>query len=353
MSKKLKHFVLNPLDGQHVDLISKWRNHPHVYQNWGGPKAHIQIRKEIESLVQNDKTNAYVVYYQSRPIGFMQSYQALPDKKGWWPNEPRGTWGIDFFIGESEFLRKGLGSQLVKEFSDHLLKSSSVLRIIADPAFDNEISHRTLKRAGFHQLRPISTPDGKSSLFHKLKAPFIETSRTLGRLGHSDDIEEVIRFHQDNEKDHFARWNPEYPPNFLTKSFWKTQISKSIQAFHHGQSMRLMFFHRQSNELMAMINFTNFERASFQNCRLGYKIGKKYEGQGLMREALEASIQYLFRYLQFHRIEANVIPNNDRSRNLLRRLQFEEIGISKNYLRINSQWQDHVLHYLNNPFWRD
>ncbi len=72
-----------------------------------------------------------------------------------------------------------------------------------------------------------------------------------------------------------------------------------------------------------------------------------------MRESLQAAIDYVFVTLKFHRIEANVIPTNTRSRGLLKRLGFQEIGVAPHYLRINKQWQEHVLTALINPSWKD
>jgi len=185
-----------------------------------------------------------------------------------------------------------------------------------------------------------------------LKVPIIESERTISRLAHTSDINEIIEFHKLNDPIQFAKWGPEMPKDFYEKSHWEIRVERAQYEFESDESLRLLTFLKETNELIATINYTTFERGPFQNCRLGYKIGKKFEGQGLMKESLQASIQYVFNELQFHRIEANVIPTNERSRGLLKRLQFQESGISKNYLRINGEWQDHVQTYLINSNWK-
>lgn len=101
--------------------------------------------------------------------------------------------------------------------------------------------------------------------------------------------------------------------------------------------------------MIAAIGFSNFIRGAFQACYLGYSVDKGHEGQGYMREALQASITYVFDELQLHRIMANYMPVNRRSGGLLRRLGFVVEGYARDYLQINGNWEDHVLTSLTNP----
>jgi ribosomal-protein-alanine N-acetyltransferase len=110
---------------------------------------------------------------------------------------------------------------------------------------------------------------------------------------------------------------------------------------------------KEGRILNGMINFTTFERGPFQNCRLGYKIGAAYEGEGYMTETLQAAIRYVFKELNFHRVEANYIPKNERSGRLLKRLGFAEHGVAKNYLRIAGKWQNHILTSLTHDDWKE
>lgn len=62
-----------------------------------------------------------------------------------------------------------------------------------------------------------------------------------------------------------------------------------------------------------MANFSNVVRGSFHACYLGYSIGEKWQGQGLMFEALTTAIRYMQRTQHIHRIMANYMPHNQRS----------------------------------------
>jgi ribosomal-protein-alanine N-acetyltransferase len=82
---------------------------------------------------------------------------------------------------------------------------------------------------------------------------------------------------------------------------------------------------------------------------LGYAIDAAHEGRGLMREALQATIEYVFDVLRLHRIQANYVPENRRSGALLERLGFVREGLARDYLFINGAWRDHVLTARLNP----
>ena len=67
-----------------------------------------------------------------------------------------------------------------------------------------------------------------------------------------------------------------------------------------------------------------------------------------MTEALGAIIRYCLDDLRLHRIEANVMPRNERSKRVLKGLGFEYEGASARYLRINGKWEDHEHYVLLN-----
>ncbi len=169
----------------------------------------------------------------------------------------------------------------------------------------------------------------------------IETKRLNIRLAKKEDIGEIINFFKRND-DHLSPWSPEQPKNFYDREFWFDCIQQYQKEFEKDLSLRMCLFNK-TGQLIGRCNFTNFERGPFQNCRLGYMIDQEYEGQGIMSEALRALIPYVFNELKLHRIEANAIVGNTRSRKLLEKLGFTEHGVSKKYLKIDGKWQDHVL----------
>tara|TARA_R110000868_G_scaffold132381_5_gene343307 strand:- start:8835 stop:9386 length:552 start_codon:yes stop_codon:yes gene_type:complete len=180
----------------------------------------------------------------------------------------------------------------------------------------------------------------------------IESERLILAVPSLDRIDDILKFYTDNES-HLEPWDPKKPENFFTQEYWQEKTQAAMEEFEKGVSVRFNLYIKETNELIGMINFTTLERGPFQNSRVGYKIGEQFQGQGYMSEGLSRGIEYMFNTLNFHRVEANYIPLNERSGKLLKRLGFEEHGIAKNYLRIAGKWKDHILTSKTNPNWKE
>ncbi|TDT72411.1 acetyltransferase (GNAT) family protein [Hypnocyclicus thermotrophus] len=61
-----------------------------------------------------------------------------------------------------------------------------------------------------------------------------------------------------------------------------------------------------------------------------------------MSEAVNEIIKFAFDNLNLHRIEANVLPRNKASMKVLEKNGFILEGYSKDYLKIDDEWKDHI-----------
>jgi ribosomal-protein-alanine N-acetyltransferase len=99
---------------------------------------------------------------------------------------------------------------------------------------------------------------------------------------------------------------------------------------------------RWSDEnIVGLINVNHIVRGTFQSASLGYYVGASYEGQGYMGQGLLQLIGFAFSTLGLHRLEANIQPENTRSRTLVENCGFTFEGLSKAFLYINGSWRDH------------
>ena len=181
--------------------------------------------------------------------------------------------------------------------------------------------------------------------------PVLETPRL--RIAHTRPgyEAEMVAFFKRN-RDHFARWDPPAPPDFYSLAFWERGIARSLDDFAADRSVRFDLFDAampESRAVIGRIGFSQIFRGPFQSCILGYQIDAAYEGKGLMHEALKEAIRYVFEVKALHRVQANHVPENQRSATLLARLGFVREGLAKDYLFIDGAWRDHVLNALTNP----
>lgn len=183
--------------------------------------------------------------------------------------------------------------------------------------------------------------------------PILESARVIVRMATAEDVPQVVRYYDDN-RERLAPSRPRVGEEFFTEGFWSAQVRANLAEYREGRSVRLFLFDGARPErVIGNANFTQIFRSPAFYCTLGYGLDGEYEGRGIMREGLETAIGYMFGPQQnFHRIQANYVPRNERSGGLLRRLGFVVEGYARDYLLLNGRWEDHILTSRTNPDWR-
>jgi ribosomal-protein-alanine N-acetyltransferase len=177
----------------------------------------------------------------------------------------------------------------------------------------------------------------------------IRTERVVLRLTSPQYTGAMLLYRLANRA-HLDRWEPLREDSFFTMQAANERMALMEYAMAAGTALHLLIFvSERRNALIGECHFTNIVRGPFQACHLGYSIDQRYEGRGLMREALAAALGFIFDAYRLHRVMASYRPENDRSGRLLAGLGFEREGLAKAYLKIDGQWADHVLTSLVNP----
>ena len=170
----------------------------------------------------------------------------------------------------------------------------------------------------------------------------LKTPNMIISLLKVEDINLLVKFQNEN-KQHLTKWEPTRTLDYYSVEATQKRIESNTQDHELGKSVSLVAFNKTKTEIIALCTFSNIVYGAFQACHLGYSISEREQGKGLMFEMLESAINFLFDEYNLHRIMANYIPENKRSEKLLLKLGFEKEGLAKSYLKINGQWQDHVL----------
>jgi [ribosomal protein S5]-alanine N-acetyltransferase len=88
-----------------------------------------------------------------------------------------------------------------------------------------------------------------------------------------------------------------------------------------------------------------------QRAEISYDLGPHSWGQGYMREALLAVLDFGFKTLKLHRIEALVDPADKRSQNLLYGLGFKMEGVLRDHDFLKGRFQDDMVFALLQQDW--
>lgn len=182
------------------------------------------------------------------------------------------------------------------------------------------------------------------------KSPLLlDTNRLMLRGPIESDLSKLSSFNERNAN-RLNQWRSTDPAEKLD---YASQVMKWKQEFEDGRAIRFLLISREDpeGEIIGFCNFSQIFRGPFQACYLGYQLDGAHEGKGLMSEAIQRAIKYIFEEQNLHRIMANYMPSNTRSAKLLQNLGFIIEGKAKNYLLINGQWEDHILTSLTNHQW--
>ena len=176
----------------------------------------------------------------------------------------------------------------------------------------------------------------------------LTTSRLTLLLPHEIQAAQLLDYELRN-RDFFTPWVPLRFDDWFTMSAQQRRIDIEAVDQQQGRSYRFFLCSKESpTHVIGDAGLSTIVRGAFHSCYLGYKIDGERQGQGYMREALTAIIDYAFQHLNLHRVEANIMPRNARSIRLIEGLGFEREGYSPRYLKINGVWEDHVGYALLN-----
>ncbi|MGN7478780.1 UDP-4-amino-4,6-dideoxy-N-acetyl-beta-L-altrosamine N-acetyltransferase [Solibacillus silvestris] len=141
MKQHLSDFI--DMAHEHLELIYKWRNQPHVREvmynsDLLGWKEHLNW---FDSISKDNSKIFKILYYNGKPYGIANfKFTNLQSSVG--------EWG--FYIGESD-APKGMGKLLAYKMLCYLFEEVKVRKICAEVLGYNQISLKFHEKVGFRQ----------------------------------------------------------------------------------------------------------------------------------------------------------------------------------------------------------
>lgn len=151
---------------------------------------------------------------------------------------------------------------------------------------------------------------------------------------------------REQSRDFLTPWEPTWPADCLTRSAYRRRLRHYAEEWHGGIGFAFFIFGRDDDELRGGITLSNVRRGVAQAGTLGYWVGKPFARRGVMSDAIRCALRFAFANLHLHRVEAACLPRNAASRGVLAKAGFREEGFAPKYLRINGEWEDHVLYAM-------
>ena len=151
---------------------------------------------------------------------------------------------------------------------------------------------------------------------------------------------------REESRDFLKPWEPSWSSDALTKRGFKRRLERFNRDWEEGTGSPFFIIRNSDSRLLGGITVSNIRRGIVQSANIGYWIGEAHIRQGYMTEALQLTLDYCFRVLGLHRVEAACLQHNAASRKLLENNGFSEEGLARGYLCIDGRWQDHVTYAI-------
>ena len=121
--------------------------------------------------------------------------------------------------------------------------------------------------------------------------------------------------------------------------------------FTAGTGFRWALVRRQDRRLIGTCGLFRWNK-SWRNCVIGYEIQRDHHGQGYMREAVAAVLNFGFDVMSLHRVQAETHPDNVASIGLATRLGFRFEGVHREQAYWNGHFHDLNCYSLLESDWR-
>ena len=143
-------------------------------------------------------------------------------------------------------------------------------------------------------------------------------------------------------------WEPTWARDTLTRKAFLRRLRVYALNSQADTGYSFFIFRASDDQLVGGISLNHVRRGVSQTCSIGYWVGEEHARRGYMTAALSGLLPFAFDHLCLHRISAATLVHNTASRTLLKNVGFSEEGFARKYLRINGEWQDHVVFAMLN-----
>jgi ribosomal-protein-serine acetyltransferase len=171
--------------------------------------------------------------------------------------------------------------------------------------------------------------------FRKLNQE-IKLSLTISQ--YADEIFTLV----DENRDHLKQWMPwldSVKKVEDTRQFVDLQLSK----FQKGEALHETIFYQ--NRVAGVLGFN---RINSQNKvgQIGYWLGKKFTGRGIVTLAVNDLLKLGFEYLSLQKVEIHCAVKNKKSRAIPERLGFKNEGVIRQAELVAGNYLDHTVYGL-------
>ena len=140
---------LRPLEDSDIPLMTQWLHQAYVLKWYHDADEWLE-----EIRTRNDQfawVHHFIVMDGQTPVGFCQYYDCLDANamEDWYEVTQRGTYSIDYLIGNEAYLGQGYGKAIVGLLTETVKHLGQATHIIVKPEKENHASNHVLLANGY------------------------------------------------------------------------------------------------------------------------------------------------------------------------------------------------------------
>ena len=126
------------------------------------------------------------------------------------------------------------------------------------------------------------------------------------------------------------------------------QLNREIRALR-SISLGVWLNENKDQVLIGQITLGGIIFGAMRGAHIGYWIDQRFANRGYTTRAVKLLTKFGFERLRLHRIEINLRPENEASKQVAIKAGYSLEGARNNYLHIAGDWRDHVTFVKENP----
>ena len=169
------NITFQEIDNNNIDykLIHKWCSNPSVYE-WFEQRVLTleEITNKYKNKLNNKKQSLFLIKYNNKEIGLFQIYKYEDDIEIKELDQFHNIYEYDIFIGEEEYLSKGLGTVIVNKINNLIYSKYQGDAIVLRPFTRNIRAINCYKKCNFKFIKEyngidtLNNPEKISVLLH-------------------------------------------------------------------------------------------------------------------------------------------------------------------------------------------
>jgi len=183
MKETFEKIRFRALEEKDIPLVRQRLQYDYVSQRYHAEESFdLQKTKLLHCIHGIKPTQPFVVQYDGIDIGYMQFYRNSD-----YPEYQKeidyydDACGIDMFIGEKEYLHKGIGPLMIMKFlRDIAFPRSGLKTCVLGPDPNNTAAIKAYEKVGFVYIKTVTKDDGREYIMtvtaktidEKIASPF-------------------------------------------------------------------------------------------------------------------------------------------------------------------------------------